>query len=55
MDEECPYCEGTGLAPGDGKTKCGFCEDGMWAGFPLLIALKEAPRFVHRRPRRRKV
>ncbi len=28
MDEECPYCEGTGLAPGDGRTKCGFCDKG---------------------------
>ena len=21
----CPYCFGTGLAPGDGRTECGFC------------------------------
>lgn len=22
---ECPHCHGTGLAPGDGHTECGFC------------------------------
>lgn len=22
---DCPYCAGTGLAPGDGQTECGFC------------------------------
>lgn len=24
---ECFHCEGTGLAPGDGTTECGFCEN----------------------------
>lgn len=23
---ECRHCEGTGIAPGDGTTDCGFCE-----------------------------
>lgn len=23
---ECVHCNGTGLAPGDGTTECGFCE-----------------------------
>lgn len=23
---ECLHCDGTGLAPGDGQTECGFCE-----------------------------
>lgn len=23
---ECPHCDGTGLAPGDGRTSCGFCD-----------------------------
>jgi len=50
VDEECPYCLGTGLAPGDGKTKCGFCEDGMWAApWPLSMFLKAS------RSRKRKV
>lgn len=22
---ECRHCEGTGIAPGDGTTDCGFC------------------------------
>lgn len=29
---DCPYCHGTGLAPGDGKTKCGFCLDNIRGG-----------------------
>lgn len=24
---DCPYCAGTGIAPGDGTTECGFCDD----------------------------
>lgn len=23
---KCVYCHGTGLAPGDGVTECGFCD-----------------------------
>ncbi len=23
---ECLHCHGTGLAPGDGRTECGFCD-----------------------------
>lgn len=23
---DCPFCHGTGIAPGDGRTKCGFCD-----------------------------
>lgn len=23
----CLHCHGTGIAPGDGRTECGFCED----------------------------
>lgn len=23
---ECEFCHGSGVAPGDGKTECGFCE-----------------------------
>lgn len=23
--ENCLHCHGTGIAPGDGKTECGFC------------------------------
>lgn len=23
--KDCPYCHGTGKAPGDGATECGFC------------------------------
>jgi ribosomal protein S27AE len=30
---QCPHCHGTGLAPGDGRTECGFChKDGKDAG-----------------------
>lgn len=25
---DCPHCAGTGIAPGDGATECGFCDDG---------------------------
>lgn len=25
--KDCPHCQGTGIAPGDGRTKCGFCVD----------------------------
>lgn len=25
--ECCRHCNGTGRAPGDGRTACGFCED----------------------------
>jgi len=23
---DCPYCHGTGRAPGSGATECGFCD-----------------------------
>lgn len=26
----CPHCHGTGMAPGDGPTRCGFCPDGTF-------------------------
>lgn len=25
---DCLHCHGTGKAPGDGRTECGFCEHG---------------------------
>lgn len=28
VGEVCPYCKGTGMAPGDGPTQCGFCHNG---------------------------
>ena len=27
--KDCLHCHGTGKAPGDGKTECGFCEKGQ--------------------------
>lgn len=24
---ECVHCDGTGVAPGDGSTECGFCDE----------------------------
>lgn len=33
---ECPHCHGTGLAPGDGQTECGFCETS-----PTLTGLRK--------------
>lgn len=27
---DCLHCNGTGIAPGDGRTECGFCEEEPW-------------------------
>lgn len=24
---ECLHCKGSGIAPGDGRTECGFCDE----------------------------
>ncbi len=30
LTKDCLHCHGTGLAPGDGETECGFCREARY-------------------------